>query len=259
MNSLLTKSLSGCLLSLAVLALPSLMAQSKPSLSAEVAAVMEAEGVAAAKQRFAEIYPARKDEYDVDPQEMVKLSQGYMQAGDMEAGMALVEMMSMITVEMSSAAMKAYSPQMAEMAQNAEAAERTAWEQEKEDREREQKNLKQQQDPLRGEPRSDLERFKGIFGDASDNERLRTLFVTVSCDGYLVTGPMWADVGPWWMRSAADRVFTYADAWTNLSIEFSGSGEALTLSHDIEGVTSPLRWLGSLPADWDTCLARPVR
>jgi hypothetical protein len=61
------------------------------------------------------------------------------------------------------------------------------------------------------------------------------------------------------MRSAADRVFTYADDWTSLSVEFSGSGEATTLSHDIEGVVSPAERLGPLPAEWDTCMERPLR
>ena len=58
------------------------------------------------------------------------------------------------------------------------------------------------------------------YSDPDSNKTNRTVFVTVSFDGYLVTSPMWADVGAWWMRSAADKVFTYTDSWTNLSFEF---------------------------------------
>ena len=111
----------------------------------------------------------------------------------------------------------------------------------------------------RGKARTDLARFTGLYGDPADRDRLRTLFVTVSCDGYLVTGPMWADVGPWWMRSAADNVFTYADDWTNLSMEFTGRGENTRLTHDVEGLSSPLQRLGPLPGDWPECQERPLR
>lgn len=68
---------------------------------------------------------------------------------------------------------------------------------------------------------------------------------------------MWADVGPRWTRSAADGLFTYADDWTSLSMEFTGSGESTKLTHDVEGLNSPAQWLGSLPADWPECQERP--
>jgi len=248
-----------CLLSAAMLGLPSAMAQEKPSLSEEIGSVLEAEGISAGKQRFADLYPAHKDEYEVDPQDLMELGQGYMQAGDMETGMAVMEMLGAIVAEMSTEAMQTHSPQMAEMARKAEEEERAARAQEAIDREEAQRSQERKEAQLRGKARSDLGRFKGIYGDPRDRERLRTLFVTVSCDGYLVTGPMWADVGPWWMRSAADTVFTYADDWTSLSVEFSGSGESTTLTHDIEGVVSPAARLGALPAEWDKCMERPLR
>lgn len=248
-----------CLLAAALLSPLLAPAQGKPSLAAEIGAVLEADGIEPAKRRFAEIYPARKDEYEVDVQGMMQVAQGYMQAGNMDAGMAVMEMMGVITQDMASAAMGAYNPQMAEMQQRAMEEQAAAKEQAARDREEEQRVQQRAEAQARGKARDDLDRFAGIYGDPSDRDRLRTLFVTVSCDGYLVTGPMWADVGPWWMRSAADSVFTYADDWTHLSMEFTGSGENTRVAHDVEGLESPAERLGPLPADWPTCQERPRR
>ena len=247
--------LVACLLSL----VDSTIAEDKPSLSAEIGTVIEAEGIDAAKKRFADIYPAHKDDYEIDMQGMMAVSQGYMQAGDMEAGMAVMEMMSTVSQDMASAAMNTHYPQMAEMQQQAVAAERAAAEQAARDRDEEQSTQHRDEAQARGKARDDLDRFKGIYGDPGDRDRLRTLFVTVSCDGYLVTGPMWADVGPWWMRSAAETVFTYSDSFTNFSMEFTGAGETTTLKHDLEGVHSPMRRLGPLPNEWSECMERPLR
>ena len=108
----------------------------------------------------------------------------------------------------------------------------------------------------RGKSRDDLQRFAGLYGEPK-----REIFVTVSCDGYLVTGPMWADVGPWWMRSAADKVFTYADSWQSFSMEFEadGDGRIVRMKHEIEGAPSPMEHAGPLPDEWGDCLERPLR
>ena len=247
------------LLVTAALAAGSALAQSKPPLSAEIGAVIEAEGIDAARQRFAEIYPARKDEYEIDMQGMMAVAQRSVQDGNMEVGMAVMEMLSVVSQDMASEAMGAYNPQMAEMQQRALEQEVAEREQVSRDREEAQRVQQRAEAQSRGRSRDDLDRFAGIYGDPADRDRLRTLFVTVSCDGYLVTGPMWADVGPWWMRSAADSVFTYADDWTNLSMEFTGSGENMKLTHDVEGADSPAERLGPLPADWPQCQERPLR
>jgi hypothetical protein len=251
--------ISTWLLLTALLAAAPALAQSKPSLSDEIGGIIEQEGVEAAKLRFSEIYPAHKDEYAIDYQAMMSLAQGYLQSGNMEAGMAVMEMMGALSQDMAAAAMGASNPQMAAMQQ--QAIEEKAAEQEQAARAREEEQRLQQkaEAQARGEARDDLNRFAGIYGDPVDSDRLRTLFVTVSCDGYLVTGPMWADVGPWWMRSASDSVFTYADDWTNLSMDFAPSGETTRLTHDIEGLDSPLERLGPLPADWPECQERPLR
>ncbi len=57
------------------------MAEGKPLLSEEIGAVIETQGIAAARQRFAEIYPAREDEYDIDVQGMMNLGSGFIQSG----------------------------------------------------------------------------------------------------------------------------------------------------------------------------------
>lgn len=247
------------LLLFAVLGAFSAWAEGKPSLSGEIGAAIEAEGIEAAKKHFAEIYPAHKDEYELDMQGMMQLAQRYMQAGNMDAGMALMEMMSVVSQDMASAAMSTYNPEMAEMQQRAMEEKAAEREQAARDRKEEQRLQQQAEARARGQARDDLGRFIGIYGDPADRDRLRTLFVTVSCDGYLVTGPMWADVGPWWMRSAADHVFTYADDWTNLSMEFTGSGDNSRLMHDVEGISSPVDRLGPLPEDWPECQERPLR
>jgi hypothetical protein len=247
------------LLLFAVLGTFSALAQSKPSLSGEIGTLIEAEGIEAAKQHFTEIYPAHKDEYELDIQGMMQLAQRYMQAGNMDAGMAVMEMMSVVSQDMASAAMSTYNPQMAEMQHRAMEEKAAEREQAARDRKEEQRMQQQAEAKARGKARDDLGRFTGIYGNPADRDRLRTLFVTVSCDGYLVTGPMWADVGPWWMRSAADRVFTYADDWTNLSMEFTGSGDNSRLMHDVEGISSPVDRLGPLPEDWPECQERPLR
>lgn len=126
-------------------------------------------------------------------------------------------------------------------------------------REEEQRQQQKSQLQSRGETRDDLARFSGLYTDPDDANR--TLFVTVSCDGYLVTGPMWADVGPWWMRSAADKVFTYSDSFMSFSMEFETGpkGQAHTMRHELDGVGSPVEKTGPLPGDWEECVERPRR
>ncbi len=139
-------------------------------------------------------------------------------------------------------------------ADEAAKAQRTA------DQAAEREMRRQAEERSRGKSRDDLERFVGLYSDPGSDETNRTVFVTVSCDGYLVVGPMWADVGPWWMRSAADKVFTYSDSWTTLSIEFLGTdGRGMMLKHDIEGVSSPLENKAPLPDEWEDCQPRPLR
>lgn len=235
-----------------------LAAQAKPLLSKDITDVIEAQGIAAAKQRFEEIFPSQKDAYDIDSQGLMEAGMAYMQSGNMDAGMAVIEMATTVNMAMVSGAMNTYSPEMVQMQAEMEKAEQAERQQEALNREQEQNLQQQAQNRTRGEARSDLGRFTGLFGDPADKGRTRMISVAVSCDGYLVTAALWADVGSWWMRSAADTVFTYTDSFTNISMQFAigGDGKADTLTHDIEGVTSPMQRLDDLPAEWPECQER---
>ena len=54
------------------------------------------------------------------------------------------------------------------------------------------------------------------------------------------------------MRSAADTVFTYADSWTNLSLEFvpGGHNGHHTLNNDIDGIGAALEWKQELTPEY---------
>ncbi|MBT8054688.1 MAG: hypothetical protein HKN57_00865 [Xanthomonadales bacterium] len=236
-------------------------AQDKPQLSEEIRKVIETQGVEAAKQRFAELYPSQKDAYTVDMQAMMQLGQEYMVAGDMDKGMQVMEMAALMAQDL--AGQMYANPQSGEMMQRLTEQEMKAKaqqdHQEELAREEEQRQKERELEQSRGRSRDDLGRFVGLYTDPDNPQR--TLFVTVSCDGFLVTGPMWADVGPWWMRSAAETVFTYSDSFMSFSMEFEtdAAGNEKAMSHELDGIGSPVERSGPLPADWDECLERPRR
>jgi hypothetical protein len=232
----------------------------EPVIAPEIGRIIAEDGVDAANARFAELTSAGGLDYAVENQGLMVLMTSYMQAGNEQAATAVGEMYAQMMQQMLSGAGNAYPPGMAEAMAEAQKAQEDREAQHRAEKEAEQQIQKKQQDQSRGKSRGDLERFKGLYSDPDTNDTGRSIFVTVSCDGYLVTGPMWADVGPWWMRSAADKVFTYTDSWTNLSLEFvGGGGRGTGLKHDIEGIISPLENKAPLPDDWDDCVERPVR
>jgi hypothetical protein len=118
-----------------------------------------------------------------------------------------------------------------------------------------------QDKPLSSEARNDLERFTGLYGDPEEKNENRRLWVMVSCDGYLVSGALWGDVAPWWMKSEADNIFTYADSFFKLRMEFKTDedGKAIRMIHDLSFLKTPLERLGPIPEDWEPCLERPKR
>jgi hypothetical protein len=248
------------LLFLAMLQAPFATAQDKPLLSQEVRRVIEERGVPAAKARFAEIYPSQQDRYEIDMQGMLGLIGEFMSAGNTDASQAAAEMMATINQDMIAALVPALAglaepPAVSEQARQTEQALQAA---SRAEEERSRQNVESQ---ARGRARDDLARFTGIYGAPADRARTRTLFAAVSCDGYLITGPNWADVAPWWMRSAADTVFTYSDSFQSLSMEFQtdDNGQAQRLSHDIDGLASPLQRLDPLPDEWPASVERPQR
>ena len=237
---------------------PDVSQAQEPVIAPEIGRIIAEEGVDAANERFAELMQSGSLDYMLENQGLMTLMSSYIQAGNNEAAEAVGEMYGQLMQQMMSGA--AYPPGLAEAMAGAQEAEAVAKAQREANQEAEQQMQQKRQEKSRGKSRDDLERFVGLYSDPNSGDTRRSIFVTVSCDGYLVTGPMWADVGPWWMRSAADKVFTYSDSWTNLSFEFVGDGGRGTLlNHDIEGAASPLKNKAPLPDGWEDCQSRPLR
>ena len=232
----------------------------EPAIAAEIGQIIDTDGVDAANARFAELMQSPALDYNMESQGLMTLMTGYIQSGNEEAASAVGEMYAQLMQQMLSGAASAYPPGMAEAMAEAQKAEEAQQAADAAAAEAEQQMQQQQVAQSRGKSRDDLDRFKGLYSDPDSDDTGRAIFVTVSCDGYLVTGAMWGDVSPWWMRSAADKVFTYADSFNNFSMEFVGDGGPGTLmNHDIKGLASPLENKGPLPDDWPACMERPLR
>ena len=232
----------------------------EPVIAPEIGQIISEDGVDAANARFAELMQSPSLDYTAESQGLMTLMTSYMQAGNNEAAAAVGEMYAQLMQQMLSGAASAYPPGMAEAMAEAQKAEEAQQAADQAAAEAEQQMQQQQVAQSRGKSRDDLDRFKGLYSDPDSDDTGRAIFVTVSCDGYLVTGAMWGDVSPWWMRSAADKVFTYADSFNNFSMEFVGDGGPGTLmNHDIKGLASPLENKGPLPDDWPACMERPLR
>lgn len=234
------------------------IAQDQPVIAPEVGQLIAEEGIDAAKARFKDLAKSDSLNLTTEIQGMHTLLAAYMQAGNNEAAQAVGEMSAELTMSMLSGGMGNGMGMDMEALQQAEIAAR---EQEEKNREEERKLVNEQQAQSQGKSRDDLERFVGLYGEAESDDMGKTIFVTVSCDGYLVTGPLWADVGSWWMRSAADSVFTYSDSWMSFSMEFRQGGPNGTylVDHEIEGIGTPIEWKGELPDDFGECLERTYR
>jgi hypothetical protein len=232
-------------------------AQDQPMIAPEIGQLIAEDGIDAAWERFNEMANNDSLNMSIEMQGMNTLMSSYMQAGNQEAAQAVAEMNSRLTMSMLSDAMEGMGMDLEAMQQ----AEMAANEQEKINRAQAQKLEQKKQAQTQGKSRDDLERFVGLYGETGKDDLGRTIFVIVSCDGYLVAGPMWADVGPWWMRSAADNVFTYADSFMNFSMEFKPGGPngGYLVEHEIEGIGTPMEWKTELPDGYRECIERPKR
>jgi hypothetical protein len=236
----------------------------KPLLSDEIQAVATERGIAAARLRFDEIFPSQADAWTVDSEGFARMGNEFMQAGDYAAAESVLEMMaatieaSMSAGEMPSGAAMGMTPEQSAAFQETMAAQEAA-----------AAAHTPEDDPVPaatpawdpGPVRDDLERFFGEYGAPGQGSARRTLFVTRSCDGYLVAGPVWADVSPWFMKSESDNTFTYSDSWTSVRLEFQGEsgGTPTAVLHDVEGLPSPAPRLGPLPQGWEKCVPPPER
>ncbi len=240
---------------LAGLLLFSGLAFAAPPLSTEVARLIDTHGVDAARERFTELWADNANAYEPDLDGLADLGSRYLEEGNIEAGMAVMEMVSIISLAELDAVLQSQAALVAEMeaaaAEIAAAAEPAGT---KDGAERPQPAAAD-----RGSARTDLERLTGIY--ASDEEPDRELFVTRTCDGLLVAGPMWADIAPWILRSESKTVFTFQQGDLYFQLEFDGGGEGAprALNHNIRGLASPMRRREPLPAEWPACQPAPAR
>lgn len=219
--------------------------QEKPLLSDEIRAVMDRDGAEAALGRFEEIFPARRQEWNVDIQGLNELGAGYVQAGEMEKFEAVMEMVAAVTRVLMDEAAAEFDLPREEDDPEPSAAE---------------------PEPRRGgmemgEPRDDLERFVGQYGDPAAQSQGRNLFAAVRCDGYLVVGATWGDASNWHLRSTGPTTFEtvdYRGETIRFAFELDGDGAPTAMTHDLEFMASPLQYLGGLPEGWgDDCILPP--
>ena len=232
-----------------------LTAQEKPLLSEAIKKEIDANGIEAAKKHFAEEYKSNKNGYKVDMKGISSLATEYSKAKNYTAAKAVMEIASPYMQHMMASYMSKDTQQMMK-------EEKQKKEKEKQDKKLEQqKSEKNKIIEFEGEPRTDLERFTGLYGDPSAKDKTRRFWVAVSCDGYLVIGAMWGDVAPWWMKSESDNVFTYSDSFNNLRMEFATdkSGKATKMIHDLKSMKTPLERVGPLPDNMKDCIERPKR
>lgn len=237
-------------LALAITVLCTGLAFAKPPLSTEIAQLIENHGVDAARERFGELWENAANEYEPDTDGLADLGTRYLQEGDIEAGMAVMEMVSIISLAELDTALESQAALVAEM--EGAAAEIAAETGDRTDAAPADESP-QPKAPERGPARTDLERLTGIY--SSDEAPNRELFVTRTCDGFLVVGPLWADTSPWNLRSVGREAFTFRQGDLQFQLEFAtgDDGAARQLSHTIRGLASPMQRRGPLPGDWQSC------
>lgn len=227
-------------------------AQDKPLLSTAIQQAIDTDGLEAAKEKFTSMNESDREQYEVDIQGISELTNSYLENGNMEALMAISEISGIFMQDVVAQSMEQYGADFEAMEEMSEQREAER-EQERMQREQE-REVEQQQRILEGhgQPRDDLDRFKGVYGDPDEPESTRKLWVNVSCDRYLVVGAMWGDAAPWWMRSESENVFTLEDSFTNIRMEFQDN----QMTHNLEFMESPLERAGPLPEEWDSCMER---
>lgn len=237
----------------------SLSAQDKPLLSDEIRAVMERDGAQAAQQRFNEIFPGHKDEYTIDMEGLAAIAQERAQAGDYQAAQAISTMAAAIAQDMLAA--RGLGGGAATPTPTPAPSQRPS------EPSRSQPANRRDAPSVRdvmGEPRSDLQRFVGMYGDpAQQGGTPHNLYAAVRCDGYLVIGATWGDAQRWDMRSTSDLAFEaelFGGRMVHVTFQMASDGTPESLTHDVEGLDSPLQYVGPLPEGFGgKCLQPPMR
>ena len=205
----------------------------KPLLSAEIGKVIDKDGAEAGQRRFDELYPAHKDEYQLDIRGFLELASKYMQNGNSAAGQQVLQMMAVVGQDETAAYMGMPAP-----SQNPQPQPKT--------------EPQPEPHPL-GTPRDDLDRFLGLYGDPNRADEHRTLWVAKSCDGYLVAGASWGDASPWWMRSMSDTAFE-ATVFGGEKLGFEFPAQPQSMVHQLDYMPNPLPRIGPLTDDWQECI-----
>jgi hypothetical protein len=217
----------------------------KPLLSEALKEALAKDPLDEVEMHFLEALASGNPEYEIDVEAVNALGLEYMQSGQTEKGVIVVGIAARAA---QIAATASFPPEILEALAAREEAERKG-EEEQASKPMEEEFTQGRTTASLGPSRDDLERFHGLFANPEGGPQ-RALFLVRNCDGYLVTGPMWADVAPWTLRSVGDREFVYdGDSFTQpfrLDLSVGPDGKAVSIKHDLEVVASPLRRIGDL-------------
>lgn len=232
---------------LTTLVLPgtALARQVAPPLSDTIRAVMDRDGVEAARHRFAAIYPDHVADYTVDLKAMANLGTEYMKAGDMARGQAVMQMVSTLA-----------GASIAENLPAAMAAEpdRARARRSTEERPRRQPSRAPAPNPLTDEI---ARRYEGVFADPNETDANRRYFLARDpCAPDVMFGAMWGDAENTYLKIESEAVLAqppeqarYGDP-LRIEIEFGADGHADRLWVDSEWAPGTLIRRGELPERW---------
>jgi hypothetical protein len=219
----------------------------KPLLSETIRAALEEGGAAAARARFDTIVPERMDDYRLDPLGLAELGTAYATRGDVEAAQVVLLMVTDLQMATLDPEARAALAGIDAMLARAEAEDEAA---------RVEAAAAPPPAPVeRGEPRDDLARFFGLYGDPADTSSSAwRMYVTARC-GYLLVGGMWGDAAPWEMRSVGPTSFTltYVDEYNSpndVAFRTGPDGHASAMEHGFDFLKTPLPRVGDLPEGW---------
>lgn len=231
---------------------------SKPLISKEIRTVFEKSGAEAAQKRYQEIAGGNVEAWEFDINGVMDVGTEYMKAGDLAAAqvfMGIATEMGMLQAQAMQNAQQS-DPEFRRIQALADSADRA-------ERERVEAMPAERRTVRgsRGDARSDLARFAGVYGDPEKQRIPRNYFIQ-ACGGFLRFGAMWGDVAPYGMRSTGD--LTFEQAWlgvgesTRVELRFhvNPAGKATAITHTFTFGNGPQRipLLEPLPGEWaDKC------
>ncbi len=227
----------------------------KPLLSKAIEENIEQRGADNALSYFSGMNKEQRQQFEQDFEELTELTMNYVQNGEMEAVTAISEITSIFMQDKIEDSMAQFSDEMGELEDELPGQ---AQNQKKRQNERGVKAEEDGQKSTLGEHRDDLEQFTGIYAVPGSDNDVRKLWVRVSCDGHLVSGAMWGDAAPWWLRSESESVFSYSDSFNSFRMEFMPEADTgmLEIRHTLSFMESPLQFSEPLPESMRSCLDR---